>query len=214
MVRSPGGLVKPSLARKTPLPTSFHGDTESLTMSSLAVSHLKSRGWLVAGGIFSLLAGLAAIAVPYLFSVVLVQLLGALCLVTGVIAFSVSVFERHAAHRVLNALLALIRIVAGLALLLFIPQGIMTITLLLGAFFVTEGVFCAATALQMRDRKGWMVLLLNGLVALVLGLMVFSKWPNDSGWIIGLLYGINSVFGGLSLLALGLNHTKHPSREG
>jgi len=168
----------------------------------------KSRGWLIGGGMLSIFVGLCAIATPGVFSAFLVQFLGAFCLVTGVMSFFVALFDSHVPHRILNALLALIRIAAGLVLFLFVLPGVLTITLFLAAFFLIEGIFCTVTAFGMRNRSGWIWLLLNGLAAVVLSLMIFNKWPSDATWVIGLLFGINALFGGLSLLFLGLGTPK------
>ena len=34
--------------------------------------------------------------------------------------------------------------------------------------------------------------------------MIYARWPLDSEWIIGLLYGIQSIFSGTAMLMLGL----------
>lgn len=164
----------------------------------------KSRGWIIAGGFLSLIVGFLAISSPYLFSIVITQLLGAFLLANGVISLFVTITGKHTTHRIINALSALIRIVAGAALLFMPVSGAATLTFIVAAVFVMEGVFSVAGALSMRAHSGWIVLLLNGGVALLLGLMVLNKWPTDAGWVLGLLYGIQSVFGGASLLAIGL----------
>ena len=168
----------------------------------------KSRGWLIAGGILSVIVGFLAIGSPYLFSIVITQLLGAFLLVSGVIGLFVTVTSGHTGHRVINALSALLRILAG-GVLLFMPmKGALTITLILAIVFVMEGVFSIGGALSMRKHAGWPLLLLNGIVAVVLGLMVLNRWPSDAGWVLGLLYGIQCLFSGFSLLALGLSAPK------
>lgn len=168
----------------------------------------KNRGWLVAGGILSVIVGFLAIAEPYFFSLILTQFIGAFCLVNGVISLFMAVFGKGVAHRVLNALLALIRVAFGLVFLIYVSAAVNVLTLFLAAFFLTEGIFCLAGAFKMRDQSGWIWVLLNGLAALLLGAMVYAKWPNDSEWVIGLLYGINSIFAGTSLFMLGLSTPK------
>ena len=43
----------------------------------------------------------------------------------------------------------------------------------------------------MREHSGWVWTLINGIAALVLGIMVYNRWPSNSAWVLGLLYGIN-----------------------
>lgn len=171
----------------------------------------KSRGWLIAGGILSIIVGFMAISSPYIFSIVITQLLGAFLLVNGAIGLFMSITCRHQTHRVVNALSAILRIAAGAALLFLPMKGALTITLILAIVFVMEGVFSIGGALSMRKHAGWPLLLLNGIVAVLLGLMVLNRWPSDAGWVLGLLYGIQCLFSGASLLALGLSAPKTQS---
>lgn len=60
----------------------------------------------------------------------------------------------------------------------------------------------------MRANPAWMWILLNGIVAFILGIMIFNRWPADSAWIVGLLFGIQSIFGGASLLTMGFFGSK------
>jgi uncharacterized membrane protein HdeD (DUF308 family) len=78
----------------------------------------------------------------------------------------------------------------------------LTLTLILGAVFLVEGVFCIITSFRMRSNPAWVWLLLNGIVAAILGWMIFSKWPMDAEWVIGILYGIQALFSGVSMLAI------------
>lgn len=167
-----------------------------------ALSH--SRGWLIAGGLISIFVGFLAIGSPLLFSVVLAQFLGIFAVVSGVIALFVAIFSKHATHRFLEALLAAIRIVAGIVLLRCIASSIAVITLILAVFLVVEGVSSIIGAFKMRQHYGWVWTLINGIAALVLGVMVYVRWPSNSVWVLGLFFGINLLFSGMSLLMLGL----------
>jgi uncharacterized membrane protein HdeD (DUF308 family) len=55
----------------------------------------------------------------------------------------------------------------------------------------------------MKSNPAWIWLFLNGVVALILGGMIFAKWPSDAAWMIGLLYGIQSIFTGFALMMVG-----------
>lgn len=164
----------------------------------------QSRGWLIAGGLLSIFVGFFAMGSPYLFSIVIAQLIGAFALVSGVISLFLAIFGRQTTHRVLGGFLALIRIAAGITLLACVASGIAVITLILAVFFIIEGVSLIIGALKMRAHKGWGWSLLSGAAALILGIMVYARWPGDSASIIGLLYGINSLFWGMSVLMMGL----------
>jgi uncharacterized membrane protein HdeD (DUF308 family) len=178
------------------------------TSASPASTLSHSRGWLIAGGLLSILVGFLAMGSPLLFSVVLAQFLGIFALVSGVISLFVAIFSKQVTHRVLEALLAVIRIIAGIVLLRCITSSIAVITLILAVFLIVEGIFSIIGAFKMRQHYGWVWTLINGIGALVLGVMVYNRWPSNSAWVLGMLYGINSIFWGVSLLTLGTGAPK------
>ena len=176
----------------------------SASPSATAASSVPSRGWLAFAGILSTLVGIAAIAAPALFSVILTQILGVFCLVSGVVSLGLAIFGKDRPHRFLSGLSGIIRIAAGAALLFCAVAGVVVLTLVLAAVFLSEGIVCIFTSLRMRSNPAWFWLFLNGVVALVLGGMIYAKWPIDAAWVVGLLYGIQSVFSGVSMLMLAM----------
>jgi uncharacterized membrane protein HdeD (DUF308 family) len=170
-----------------------------------------SRGWLIVGGILSIFTGFLAIGSPLFFSVVIAKFLGAFALVSGAIALFVALFGKEVTHRALEALFALIRIAAGVALLICVASSIAVITLIFAMFLIVEGSFLIAGAFRLRKHSGWSWTLINGIAALILGIMVYSRWPSDSAWVLGLFFGINLLFSGMSLLMLGLAAPKTAS---
>jgi len=165
----------------------------------------KKRGWLVAGGILSFILGLLALSSPILFSFLIVRLLAVFALVSGVISLLITIFGKDLASRGLNAVFALVRIVAGLALLYCIPSGLRVITLVFAVFLMVEGVFGIFGAFRIRGQSGWVFVLLNGIVTLALGVMVYAHWPTAAVWILGFFFGISLLVHGLALLMLGLS---------
>ncbi len=174
------------------------------TSSTSAETDLsKSRGWLIAGGILSIIVGFSAIGSPLVFSLVIAQFLGVVALVSGIIALGLAIFGRHKGHRVMEALSGLIRIAAGIALLNCLVSSVLIITLIFAFFLIIEGVFVAVTALTMRSTPGWVWMLINGFASIILGVMVYNRWPSDSAAVLGLFFGLSLIFNGSSLLALG-----------
>ena len=164
-----------------------------------------SKRWFLFGGLLSVLVGVFAIAAPCFFSFVLTQLFGVLCLATGVVALFQALMGKNSHHRLFSALSAIIRIAAGSVLLFFPVAGMAALTLILAVVFLSEGIVCIVTSFRLRTNPAWIWLLLNGLVALLLGGMIYAKWPMDSTGIIGLLYGIQSLFSGAAMLLMGFS---------
>ena len=95
-------------------------------------------------------------------------------------------------------------VVAGLYLLTHPVMAIGTLTVLLALVLFAEGVFDIVTyfRLQREHPSGWM--LLNGIVALVLGALIWVQWPSSSAWAIGTLVGVNLLMTGITRLMFGL----------
>jgi uncharacterized membrane protein HdeD (DUF308 family) len=168
----------------------------------------KSRGWLITGAVISLFVGLLALSSPLLFSFLIVQLLGVFALVSGAISLFLAIFGKDVVPRGLNAIFALVRIGAGLALLSCVRSGLNLITLIFAVYLIVEGIFSIFGAFKIREHRGWVFMLLNGIITMVLGLMVYAHWPSGSAWILGFFFGINLLFHGFSQLMLGLSASK------
>ena len=90
--------------------------------------------------------------------------------------------------------------------------GVFSLTVLLVAFFIIEGIASIMFSLEHKrefsGRWGWM--LVSGVVDLVLAVLIFAGLPSTAAWAIGLLVGINLVFGGTALIAMAL-HARQPA---
>jgi uncharacterized membrane protein HdeD (DUF308 family) len=170
--------------------------------------NVTGRGWLITGAVLCLIVGFLALSSPILFSFLIVWLLGVFALVSGIISLLIAIFGKDIAPRGLNAVFALIRIVAGLVLLSCVHSGLRFLTLVFAVFLMVEGVFAIFGAFKIRQLMGWVLLLLNGIVTLTLGLLVFAHWPTSSVWILGFFFGISLVCHGVALLMLGLSASK------
>jgi uncharacterized membrane protein HdeD (DUF308 family) len=176
------------------------------SFSSSAANDLsKSRGWLIIGGILSIFVGFSAMGSPLLFSFVIARFLGLFALVSGIISLVLAILGKHKGHRVMEAFLGLIRIAAGIVLLNCLHSSVVIITLIFAIYLVAEGLSMAVTAFRMQGTPGWGWMLFSGLISIILGVMVYRRWPSDSAAVLGLFFGISLLFNGASLLALGLS---------
>ncbi|GAB4179891.1 MAG: HdeD family acid-resistance protein [Terrimicrobiaceae bacterium] len=167
------------------------------------------RVWFLIGGILSVLAGIVAIAVPYVTSVVIAQFIGILCVVSGAFLLATAILGEAPQHRIFNVFAALLRIALGVIFLGNLFSAVQVLTLFLAAVFIAEGIFGLGMAWKLKaTNPAWIWVLLNGITALVLGGLLFAKFPSDAPWAIGLLFGINSVFIGLSLIMYGISAPK------
>jgi uncharacterized membrane protein HdeD (DUF308 family) len=80
--------------------------------------------------------------------------------------------------------------------------GMKYIALLLAIFFVIEGIWKIIASFSYRPASGWLMILLSGVIALVLGLMIWKQWPVSGLWAVGVLVGIDLLMTGISMVAL------------
>ena len=157
-------------------------------------------------GIVLLGLGFLAILLPPLATLGITILLGWLFLISGVTGLIASFWARQAPGFWWSLVSAVLGIGAGLVLLVSPGSGALSLTLILIVFFVIEGVASVMYALEHRQQLtgswGWM--LVSGIIDLFLAAMVFAGLPGSAAWAIGLLVGINMIFGGSALVAMAL----------
>ena len=154
-----------------------------------------------------MLLGVLAIVVPNIATLAVEVLIGWLLLVSGVVGLIATLRMRSAPGFGWSLLSAVIGIVAGLVLLRWPLSGALSLTLILTAFLTIEGVASIFFALEhKRELSGrWGMMLFSGVVDLILAGMIFAGLPATAAWAIGLLIGINMVFGGSALIAMALH---------
>lgn len=166
------------------------------------------RHWImyVVEGIILLVLGALAIVVPQIATFAATVFLGWLLFISGVVGLF-STFWMHQAPGFWWSLLsAVLGILAGAVLILWPTGGIVSLTLVMIAFFIMEGIatifFAAEHRSQLSGRWGWM--LVSGVIDLVLAGIILTGLPGSATWAIGLLLGINLVFGGSALISMAL----------
>jgi len=158
-------------------------------------------------GIVLVLLGVLAIVVPQVATLAVAIFLGWLFLISGVAGLVTTFMARHAPGFWWSLISAVLAIAAGLVLLARPVVGTVSLTLLLIVFFVIEGVASIMYALEhkkdMSGQWGWM--LISGIIDLVLAVMIWAGLPTTAEWALGLLVGINMVFGGTALIAMAMH---------
>jgi uncharacterized membrane protein HdeD (DUF308 family) len=178
--------------------------------SSLAKSlHAHWRLFLTEG-IVLLLLGVLAIIVPPIATIAVEVLIGWLLLMSGIVGLIATLRMRGAPGFWWSMVSAVLGIVAGIVLLRWPLSGAVSLTLILTVFLVAEGLATILFALEhKRELSGrWGVMLASGIIDLFLAGIIFAGLPGTAAWAIGLLIGINLVFGGSALIAMALHARK------
>jgi uncharacterized membrane protein HdeD (DUF308 family) len=174
-----------------------------------AVANALRQHWelYLVEGVVLLVLGATAIVIPPLATLAVTILFGWLFLVSGVMGLITSYWMRAAPGFWWSLASAVLGVVVGVLLLASPVQGALSLTLVLIAFFAIEGIVSIMFALdhkrELSGQWGWM--LMSGIVDLVLSVMILAGLPSTAAWAIGLLVGINMVFGGTALIAMALH---------
>jgi uncharacterized membrane protein HdeD (DUF308 family) len=158
-------------------------------------------------GIVLVILGLAAIMLPLIATIAIAIVVGWIFLLSGVVGLLATFRMRSAPGFWWSLLSGILGVVAGIVLLRWPLSGAFSLTLVLTLFLVLEGVVSIMFALEhKRELSGrWGMMLFSGVVDLVLAGMIYAGLPGTAAWAIGLLVGINMVFGGSALIAMALH---------
>lgn len=124
---------------------------------------------------------------------------------SGAAKLSYAIQTREQGGFLWKLLLGGLYIATGIMLFIYPFTGILTLTLLLGSFLLTEGVFELLLAFRLRPQESWTWALGNAIVTLVLGAMIWFQWPVDAPWVLGTLVGASVLSTGVSRVMMSLN---------
>jgi uncharacterized membrane protein HdeD (DUF308 family) len=159
--------------------------------------------WFLALGLVSVVVGLLAISATFIATMASVVVFGVLLLVAGFTEVINAVMVRNWKGFALHLLTAALYLIVGLFMLEDPVRAATVLTLLLAAGFFVGGLLRVIFSLVERfPGAPWV--LLHGLVDLVLGVIIWSGWPESSLWVIGLLIGIDLLFHGWTWVVLAL----------
>ena len=162
----------------------------------------RASGWSLALAILMILAGIIAIAAPAIAGVVIVYVVAWTAIFDGVFQIVYAFRAQSGGRTILELLLGLLYIVAGVFILMHPSGGLLALTLIIACFLLVYGVFALVLAFQMRPISGWGWVLFDAIVTILLGVLIWAHWPSNSEWVIGTLVGISFIVSGVSRLML------------
>ena len=182
---------------------SFDATTVKVAVSEAVHRH---RGLFLFEGILLASLGVIAVLVPVVASFAATIFFGWIFLLSGVVGLFTTLRGRHVPGFWWSLLSAIVGIVAGILLLGWPAQGVFSLTSVLIAFLLVEGAVSIFYALEHRTGPmSWGYMLASGIVDLTLGIILFAGLPGTATWAIGLLIGINMIFGGWALILMALS---------
>lgn len=159
-------------------------------------------GWSIALSILMIIAGILAIASPFVAGIVVTRIVGWLLLFSGALHF-VYAFRGGGVTAVLwEILLGVVYAVAGVYILANPAIGLATLTFVIALYLFAEAILEFTESYMMRHEIGSGWLLFDGIVTLLLAFMILGTWPSSEIWAIGTLVGVSMLFSGISRLMM------------
>jgi uncharacterized membrane protein HdeD (DUF308 family) len=157
-------------------------------------------------GVLLVVLGLAAMVMPALASLAITVLLGWTFLVSGVAGLALTIWARRLPGFWWSLASAFLSTIVGIFLLIAPIEGTHSLVLVVGTYFLAEGVACIMYSLahrrELTDRWSWM--LVSGMMDILVAAIIVIGLPETAAWALGLLVGINLLFGGATLIGMAL----------
>lgn len=177
--------------------------TASETMAGWLNDAKKNAGRMTMFGVIAVIAGFLALVMPWASGVGVAVTVGVALMVGGIArligAFSAGSFGRGT----LAFIGAALTLLAGAVMVARPDFGLATLTLMLGAFLLTDGIFSTVLAFQVKPAQGWGLLLFSAVMSFLLGFLLLKEWPLTGLWAIGTLFGVHLLFAGFTMISIG-----------
>lgn len=164
------------------------------------------RTWktLMAIGVLAIVIGCIAILVPAVASVGTAIFIGWILVIAGAFLVAGAFAAQTVGSVVLRLLWAFLTVIVGLWLIIEPHNGTLTLTLVLGIYFLFMGITRIGVAFAARGQQGAGLVGLSGIAGLLIGILVLVEFPSSADWAIGLLVGIDLIFAGWTLVSVAL----------
>jgi uncharacterized membrane protein HdeD (DUF308 family) len=161
-------------------------------------------GLSILWGVLLILLGMFAIASPMIAAAAVNVLIAWLILSAGVVHLIVAFHTREAGSLIWRLLVGLAYLFFGGYLIARPAVGVASLTLVLASLFLVEGIFNIVLFFRVPGglRSSW--ILVDGIITLLLGLMIYMQWPSSSAWAIGTLVGVSLIFSGVTRVMVAL----------
>ncbi len=180
-----------------------------MTDNSPVIKAIKGgTNWSIALGVVMIILGFIAIAAPLEAGIAIVLIVGWSIIFSGGALLFYAIRTHTGGRAILEGLLGLIYIVAGIYILMNPGVSLLTLTLLLASFFLVYGVIALVLAFRMRPNRGWGWVLLDAIVTILLGILIWRHWPINAEWVVGTLVGISILISGFTRLMVSLAFRK------
>jgi len=160
--------------------------------------------WSILCGVLLVVLGMFAVASPALAAIAVNAIIAWLIVLAGVVHLVLAFYAHRAGSLLWKLVVGLAYVFFGVYLIAHPAIGVASLTLVLASLFLVEGILDIALFFQMRAVGGSSWILIDGIITLLLGLMIYLQWPSSSSWAIGTLVGVSLIISGVTRLMLSV----------
>ncbi len=153
-------------------------------------------------GVLLIIFGVLAVGSPFIAAVAVNVVIAWLIVLAGVVHLSVAFHKREAGSLIWRLLVGLAYVFFGVYLIARPALGVVSLTLVLATLFLVEGILDIVLFFRTRPLQGSSWVLIDGIITLLLGLMIYAQWPSSSAWAIGTLVGVSMIISGVTRVML------------
>lgn len=153
-------------------------------------------------GVLLVILGLIAIARPVYATLASTLVFGWLFIFAGIAQIVYAFGSRGAGQVIWKLLLGVLYLGAGIIVLSNVFSGAIALTLILGITIFVQGAIQVFLAFAIRPARSWIWVLVSGILGIILGILIWSEWPFNAAWLIGLFVGISLLFNGIWMITL------------
>ncbi len=157
-------------------------------------------------GVVMVILGVLAVVWPAVATLAVDIYIGWLFLISGTVGLVAMFSARDVPAFFWTLLTAALAMAVGVLLIWKPAAGVESLTIVLTAFFIAEGVFQIAGSFAYRDAMpgswGWM--LASGISDLILAGLLIMDWPVSAAWALGLLVGVNLITSGVAIVVTAI----------
>ena len=158
---------------------------------------------LVTIGIIVFIVGLIAILFPIAFGKATVIILGIIFIIAGVLRLSFAIFSLHTGSVLLKYLAGILMIVAGIWMIADPDMGLNILTIFLAVYFIIDGISSLTYSFTMKPISGGAYLIAEGIISIILGILIWAHWPEESKFVLSIYVGIKLLFSGMAIMMTG-----------
>jgi uncharacterized membrane protein HdeD (DUF308 family) len=160
--------------------------------------------WSIVWGVLLIIFGMLALGSPLVAAVAVNVVIAWLIVLAGVVHLILAFHAHGAGSLIWKLLVGIAYLFFGAYLIMHPVLGVASLTLVLASLFLVEGILDIALFFKMRSMQGSSWVLIDGIITLLLGLMIYLQWPSSSNWAIGTLVGVSMIISGVTRVMLSL----------